>query len=147
KRLFSLPITGPAIATLAVALLVSLTTHRFLTPGNLNNLPLQVSIVALLAMLLAMMLKFWGIGFWAAIGFTLLGGAAIGFVNGAITAYLRIPAFITTLAGYSAYRGLAFMFNNGSPVFEASNRLEPLFYGQVLGIPLPLIYIVVCFGA
>ena len=170
KRLFSLPITGPAIATLAVALLVSLTTHRFLTPGNLNNLALQVSIVALIAigstaviivggidlspgsaialltMLLAMMLKFWGIGFWAAIGFTLLGGAAIGFVNGAITAYLRIPAFITTLAGYSAYRGLAFMFNNGSPVFEASNRLEPLFYGQVLGIPLPLIYIVVCFG-
>lgn len=167
----SLPFAGPAIATLLVALVVSLTTDRFLTPGNLNNLALQVSIVALIAigstaviivggidlspgsaialltMLLAMMLKFWGIGFWPAIVLALLGGAAIGVVNGAITAYLRISAFITTLAGLSAYRGMAFMFNKGSPVFEASNRLEPLFYGQVLGVPLPLIYIIVFYGA
>ena len=167
----SLPFAGPAIATLLVALIVSLTTDRFLTPGNLNNLALQVSIVALIAigstaviivggidlspgsaialltMLLAMMLKFWGIGFWPSIVLALLGGAAIGVVNGAITAYLRIPAFITTLAGLSAYRGMAFMFNKGSPVFEASDRLEPLFYGQVLGVPLPLIYIIVFYGA
>ncbi len=171
RRLFSLPVTGPAIATLIVALIVSLTTDRFLTHGNLNNLALQVSIVALIAigstaviivggidlspgsaialmtMLLAMMLKFWGVGFWPAIVLTLLAGAVIGLINGAITAYLRIPAFITTLAGLSAYRGLAFTFNNGSPVFEASNRLEPLFYGKLLGVPLPLIYIVVFFAA
>lgn len=171
KRLLSLPVTGPAIATIVVALLVSLTTDRFLTPGNLNNLALQVSIVALIAigstaviivggidlspgsaialltMLLAMMLKFWGIAFLPAIALALLAGAAIGLLNGAVTAFLRIPAFITTLAGYSAYRGVAFMFNKGSPVFEASDRLEPLFYGTVFGIPLPLIYIVIFFAA
>lgn len=171
RRLLLFPVTGPAIATLLVALVVSLTTDRFLAPGNLNNLALQVSIVALIAigstaviivggidlspgsaialltMLLAMMLKFWGIGFWPAIVLTLVAGAAIGLVNGTITAYLRIPAFITTLAGLSAYRGMAFAFNNGSPVFEASNRLEPLFYGKLLGVPLPLIYIVVFFAA
>lgn len=171
RRLLSLPITGPAAATLAVALLAMLTTDRFLTAGNLNNLALQVSnlalvaigstaviviggidlspgsAIALLTMLLAMMLKFWGVDFWPAILLTLVVGTALGFVNGVITAYLRIPAFITTLAGYSAYRGIAFMFNKGSPVFEASDRLEPLFYGQVLGIPLPLIYIVVFFAA
>lgn len=170
KRLFFLPVTGPAIATIVVALLVMSTTDRFLTPGNLNNLALQVSIVALVAigstaviivggidlspgsiialltMLLAMMLKFWGFGFWPAVVLALVTGAAIGALNGAITAYLRIPAFITTLAGLSAYRGLAFMFNNGSPVFEASDRLEPLFYGRLAGIPLPLIYIVLFFA-
>jgi ribose transport system permease protein len=32
-------------------------------------------------------------------------------------------------------------------VFEASNRLEPIFYGQLFGIPLPLFYIVVFFAA
>jgi ribose transport system permease protein len=171
KRLLSFPVTGPAIATIAVALLVMITTDRFLTQGNLNNLALQVSIVALVAigstiviivggidlspgstialltMLLAMMLKFWGIGFWPSIALALIAGAGIGAINGTITAYMRIPSFITTLAGLSAYRGLAFMFNNGSPVFEASNRLEPLFYEQVFGIPLPLIYIVVFFAA
>jgi len=40
------PLTGPAIATIAVALLVLATTDRFLAVGNLNNLALQVSIVA-----------------------------------------------------------------------------------------------------
>jgi ribose transport system permease protein len=171
KRLLAFPATGPAIATIAVALLIAMTTDRFLTQGNLNNLALQVSIVALVAigstavivvggidlspgsaialltMLLAMMLKFWGLGFWPSILLVLVAGAAIGLINGTITAYLRIPAFITTLAGLSAYRGMAFMFNNGSPVFEASDRLEPLFYGQISGVPLPLIYIVVFFAA
>lgn len=170
RRWLANPLVGPAIATVVVALLVMSTTDRFLTPGNLNNLALQVSIVALVAIgstavifiggidlspgsvialltvVLACMLKFWGIGFWPAIVLTLVLGAGIGVLNGFITAYLRIPAFITTLAGYSAYRGLAFMFNKGSPVFSASDRLEPLFYGTVLGIPLPLIYLVVFFA-
>ena len=43
------PITGPLIATIVVALLVFGTTDRFLAVGNLNNLALQVSIVALVA--------------------------------------------------------------------------------------------------
>jgi len=170
RRWLANPLVGPAIATVVVALLVMSTTDRFLTAGNLNNLALQVSIVALVAIgstavifiggidlspgsaialltvVLACMLKFWGISFWPAIVLTLLLGAGIGVLNGFITAYLRIPAFITTLAGYSAYRGLAFMFNRGSPVFSASDRLEPLFYGTVLGIPLPLIYLVVFFA-
>lgn len=170
RRWLANPLVGPAIATVVVALLVAATTDRFLTTGNLNNLALQVSIVALVAigstavifiggidlspgsaialltMVLACMLKFWGIGFWSAIVLTLALGAALGALNGFITAYLRIPAFITTLAGYSAYRGAAFMFNMGSPVFSASDRLEPLFYGTVLGIPLPLVYMVVFFA-
>jgi len=171
KRLLSFPLTGPVVATIVVALLVMSTTDRFLLAGNLNNLALQVSIVALLAigstvvifiggidlspgsmialltMLLASMLKFWGVEFWIAIVLTLICGSAIGALNGLITAYGRIPAFITTLAGLSAYRGFAFMFNQGSPVFDASDRLEPLFYGHVFGIPLPFFYLVVFFAA
>jgi ribose transport system permease protein len=171
RRWLAHPLTGPVIATLVVALIVLSTTDRFLTAGNLNNLALQVSIVALVAigstavifvggidlspgsmialltMLLASMLKFWGVEFWAAIVLTLALGAVIGGVNGIVTAYLRIPAFITTLAGLSAYRGIAFMFNKGSPIFDASDRLEPLFYGRVFGVPLPLVYILVFFAA
>ena len=165
------PLTGPVIATIVVALLVFATTDRFLAIGNLNNLALQVSIVALVAigstiviivggidlspgsmialltMLLASMLKFWGVEFWLAIVLTLVAGAVLGCVNGFVTAYLRIPSFIATLAALSAYRGIAFMFNKGSPVFDASDRLEPLFYGHLFGIPLPFFYIVVFFAA
>ena len=164
------PLTGPVAATIVVALLVLATTDRFLAVGNLNNLALQVSIVALVAigstiviivggidlspgsmialltMLLASMLKFWGVAFWPAIVLTLVAGAILGSVNGFVTAYLRIPSFIATLAALSAYRGIAFMFNKGSPVFDASDRLEPLFYGHLFGIPLPFFYIIVFFA-
>jgi ribose transport system permease protein len=171
RRYLGHPLTGPAIATLVVALIVMATTDRFLTLGNLSNLALQVSIVALVAigstvvilsggidlspgsmialltMLLTCMLKFWGVEFWTAILLTLAAGTLLGGVNGFVTAYLRIPAFITTLAGLSAYRGIAFMFNKGSPVFDASDRLEPLFYGHVFGIPLPFVYVILFFAA
>ena len=170
-RLLNHPLTGPVLATIVVALLVTATTDRFLAAGNLNNLALQVSIVALVAigstvviivggidlspgsmialltMLLASMLKFAGIEFWLTIALTLAAGAALGCVNGFLTAYLRIPSFIATLAGLSAYRGIAFMFNKGSPIFDASDRLEPLFYGHLFGIPLPFFYIVAFFAA
>ena len=100
------PLTGPVAATIVVALLVLATTDRFLAVGNLNNLALQVSIVALVAigstiviivggidlspgsmialltMLLASMLKFWGVEFWPAIVLTLVAGAVLGSVNG-----------------------------------------------------------------
>lgn len=170
-RVASSPLLGPGVATVLVTLLVMATTDRFLLPGNLNNLALQVSIVALVAigatmviiigsidlspgsaialltMLLAEMVKFWGLGFWPAVGLTVLLGGVLGALNGFLTAYLRIPGFISTLAGYSAYRGMAFMFNSGSPVFDVSPLLESLFYGSIAGVPWPLVYIVVFFAA
>ena len=102
KRWLRHPLTGPVVATIVVALLVLATTDRFLAVGNLNNLALQVSIVALVAigstvviivggidlspgsmialltMLLASMLKFWGVAFWPAIVLTLVAGAVLG---------------------------------------------------------------------
>ena len=70
----------------------------------------------------------------------------LGLINGVLTAYLRIPSFITTLATLSAFRGVAFMFNNGSPIFTVSPNIEPLFYGTVGGIPLPLFYVVALYA-
>ncbi|MEM8852525.1 MAG: ABC transporter permease, partial [Pseudomonadota bacterium] len=56
------------------------------------------------------------------------------------------PAFITTLAALIAFRGLALSFNNGSPIFSLDPALEPLFYGSLLGLPLPLFYLIVFYG-
>jgi len=73
-------------------------------------------------------------------------GLVLGLLNGVLTAYLRIPSFITTLATLSAFRGAAFMFNNGSPIFTVSPNIEPLFYGTVGGVPLPLFYVVALYA-
>ncbi len=166
RRVFDSQLIGPFAAMLIVALIVALTTDRFLDPGNLSNLSLQVSIVALIAigssivifaagidlsagsmvalltMIFAQMLKFAGIPIFVALPAILLVGALLGFGLGIITAYGRIPSFITTLAALIAFRGLALTFNNGSPIFSLDPALETVFYGRLFGLPLPFFYLV-----
>jgi ribose transport system permease protein len=163
-------ITGPLSAMILVALLVAASTTNFLAWGNLSNLILQVSIVAIVAIgstiviftggidlspgsMIALMtvvfasaIKLWGVPFPIAILLVLAIGIGLGALNGALAAYVRIPSFIVTLAGLSMFRGLAFMFNNGSPVFQVSALLEPMFYGRLAGIPLPLFYLAVLYA-
>lgn len=170
KRIFDSQLIGPFAAMVIVALVVALTTDRFLNPGNLSNLSLQVSIVALIAigstivifaagidlssgsmvalltMILAQLLKFAGLPLTVAIPLILLAGAVLGLVLGLITSYGRIPSFITTLAALIAFRGIALTFNNGSPIFSLDPNLEPLFYGKFLGVPLPFYYLVIFYA-
>lgn len=166
RRLLASGFIGPLAALILVTIVVALTTNRFLDVGNISNLILQVSIVAIVAigstvviisggidlspgsaialmtMVFAMAVKFWSIPLAAAIPLVFVLGAFLGAINGALTAYLRIPSFITTLAALSAFRGVAFMFNNGSPVFSVDPNLEMIFYGTLFGVPLPLFYVV-----
>ena len=166
KRIFDTQLIGPFAAMVIVAVIVALTTERFLNPGNLSNLSLQVSIVALIAigstivifaagidlssgsmvalltMILAQFLKIMGIPLSLAAPMILIVGGVLGLFIGIITAYGRIPSFITTLAGLIAFRGMALTFNNGSPIFSLDPALEPIFYGKLTGVPLPFFYLV-----
>ncbi len=170
SKLKSSSISGPLLAVILVTIIVGLSTDRFFSPGNIRNILLQVSIVALisigstlviitggidlspgsaialLTMILASMIKFLGIPTPLGIVLTVLIGAVLGLWNGVLTAYLRIPAFITTLASLSIFRGLAFMFNNGSPVFSLSDALTTIFYGTFLGVPLVFFYILIFYA-
>jgi ribose transport system permease protein len=161
---------GPLAVLVIVTAVVAATSSRFLDPGNLANLSLQASIVALIAigstiviftggidlssgsmvalltMILAVAIRDTGLGFVLSLLLVLLVGMVIGAFNGVVSAYLRIPSFITTLSGLIAFRGMALLFNNGSPIFSLDPRLEPLFYGSVIGIPLPFIYIVLFYA-
>ncbi|WP_035024543.1 ABC transporter permease [Enterovibrio calviensis] len=170
KKIFDEQLIGPMFALLVVATILAITTDRFLDPGNLSNLALQVSIVALIAigttiviiaagidlssgsmvalltMMLAEMLKFLQLPLFPAITLTLTLGALLGAALGIISAYGRIPTFITTLAALIAFRGVAFTFNNGSPVFSINPHLDVIFYGSLWGIPYPFFYLVFFFG-
>ncbi|MEE2943537.1 MAG: ABC transporter permease [Pseudomonadota bacterium] len=170
QRILKSQLGGPLLALILVTVIVALTTDRFLTAGNLSNLSLQVSIVALVAigativifaggidlssgsmialltMILAELVKFGGVPILAAIPGILLFGALLGGVLGWLTAYGRIPSFITTLAALIALRGIALSFNNGSPIFSVDPGLEVVFYGRLLGVPLPFFYLLLCYG-
>ena len=50
------------------------------------------------------------------IGLAMLIGMGLGLFNGSIIAYLKIPPIVVTLAGLTAYRGMAFLLANGSQI-------------------------------
>ncbi len=169
RRFFRSSISGPLVALVLAVILVSLSTNRFLSGQNLSNVSLQVSpvaiaaigatlviltggidlspgaVVALTSCALAIFAKNLGIPIGISIVMVLGLGLLLGFVNGFFSTYGRIPSFIVTLAALGIYRGLAFLITNGSPIFSVSPALNPLFYGNLLGIPLPLIYVLVLY--
>ncbi len=169
SRFFRSNVAGPVVAFLIVAVLVSLTTGRFLQTQNLINVSLQVSIVAIVSIgatfviltggidlspgstvalitcALAILVKKQGLPVPLGILLVLLLGVLLGFVNGFLSTYGRIPSFIVTLATMSIYRGLAFLITGGTPIFSVSPALNPLFYGRLLGIPLPFYYVIVLY--
>ena len=168
-RLLTVSIVGPLAALTLSSLVIALSTDRFLDVRNLQNLSLQVSIIALIAvgstlviltggidlspgsqvavltMLLATFVKFQHQPLSVAIPEIVLIGGGLGLVNGILVAYGRIPSFIVTLGTLTAYKGWAFLFNNGSPIFSVSDQLEPIFYGTWLGVPRPLYYVVILY--
>jgi ribose transport system permease protein len=165
-----LEFVGPLVALGLIVLVVALTTPAFLTGQNFRNIALQVavlavvalgstvviltggidlspgSMIALLTMYLAVMMKLQGIGMWGSIVAVLGLGAIFGALNGFLVAYVRIPAFIVTLAGLSAYKGFALTVGPGTPIFSLSPELGNIFYGELLGVPLPFYYIIALYA-
>lgn len=157
---------GPLIALILIVAIVAITTPAFMEMQNFRNIALQVSIlsivaigstiviitggidlspgsmIALLTMCLAVFIKTFGLSLWLAIPMTLLIGCGLGMVNGVLVAYVGIPAFIVTLAGLSAFKGLALTLNGGTPAFSLSPELREVFYGTLFGLPLPFFYVV-----
>jgi ribose transport system permease protein len=74
----------------------------------------------------------------------LLIGMVIGLVNGLLVARAGLNAFITTLATGIVVQGFAQLYTGGASVF---GRMPPLFLAwgrdRLLGVPLPLIYVLV----
>jgi L-arabinose transport system permease protein len=79
------------------------------------------------------------------VGISLLAGVLIGFVNGAIIAYLRINALITTLATMQIVRGLAFISSKGQAVGINNENFILLAGMSFLGISMPIWITLICF--
>jgi len=166
-KFFRSVIAGPLSALLIAAIIISFTTDRFLTAENLINVSLQVSTVAIAAIgstlviltggidlspgssvalvscVLAILVQKMGLSLPVGIILALLLGICLGLFNGILSTYGRIPSFVVTLATLGIFRGLAFLITEGHPIFSVSPYLEGIFYGDLVGIPLPFIYMLV----
>jgi len=102
------------------------------------------SIVGLVSVVCASNLDSWGPPATIVIGLAL--GAVLGLVNGAFSAYLGLASFIVTLATLNLYRGLAFIYTDGAPIFGLDTRFRSVFAGSVAGIQNPIIILAVVTG-
>jgi len=137
----------------------------FLTVGNFVNILEQISILAIIAAVqtvvmvvgdldmsvgstaslggaLTAVLLMAGWSIPAAMLVALFVGALIGALNGLLVSYVKLSAFIATLASMTAVTGLAFIVTNGANIFGFTPDFKPLGQGRFLSVPVP-VYIAV----
>ncbi len=126
------------------------TDSIFLTPRNLSNLMTQMSVTAIIAVGMLMvivsgnidlsvgsLLGFAGgisayvisvldFGLPASIGAAIAVGVVIGSFHGVLTAYLNIPAFIVTLGGLLAWRGAVKWLLGGNTIPISDSTFKAL---------------------
>lgn len=66
-------------------------------------------------------------------------GALLGLLNGLLITKARIAPFIATLGGFTAYRGIAYIYSDGRPISTLKDGFNWFGQGDVLGIPVPII--------
>ncbi|CAM3530361.1 MULTISPECIES: multiple monosaccharide ABC transporter permease [Saccharibacillus] len=132
---------GMIIALVVIMILfTALTGGLLVKPINITNLILQNSYILVLAIgmvlviitghidlsvgsvaafvgaLSAIMMVDWGLPAWIAVIASLAAGALIGAWQGFWVAYVKIPAFIVTLAGMLLFRGLTMIVLEGQSI-------------------------------
>src|ERR671917_303202 len=169
ERLFTILQKRGAIAVLIlVVAIAALTFDNFLTAQNLQNIVLQGAFLGLIVVGMTFVIISGGIdlsvgsilalggviaaqtvtAFWplALILPPLLCGL-IGFGNGLLIAKAKMAPFIVTLAGLLGIRGLALALANERPIgIDGSSPFAWFGQGQVFGIAVPIIFVVVAFA-
>ena len=158
KRIFSENIRQYSMLLALIAIMIFfqvITNGALMRPLNLTNLVLQNSYVVILAlgMLLvivagnidlsvgsvaaltgavaAVLIVNYKINFAVAMAICLVIGAAIGTMQGYFVAYIKIPAFIVTLAGMLIFRGLTLVLLEGQSIGPFPPEFQALSSGFI----------------
>ncbi|MCC7207030.1 MAG: ABC transporter permease [Anaerolineae bacterium] len=80
-----------------------------------------------------------GIGVVGAILVASLVGLVGGLIQGFVITRFKIPPFIVTLGGMSAFRGLTLLVGNGGPISAFDDSFKVLGQGRLGDIPIPVL--------
>jgi ribose/xylose/arabinose/galactoside ABC-type transport system permease subunit len=132
------------IAYIVLIVFFALTTQHFFTWSNFMNIMLYASttgvlactmaliiisgnidlsvgaIIALSGVVIGIILKAGG-NIWVALAASMAVAALTGLYNGLMIAYVKVNAFITTLAGMQIFRGAAYLISDGKTISVASS--------------------------
>ena len=151
------------VATLVEAAVFAGIAPGFFSVGNAANIALSIAVTGILAVGMTAVILTAGIDLsvgsvvaltgvtgamaaahgvmpaWAALVAAVLVGTATGVVNGTLTAYLQVPAFVSTLAMLTIARGLAFIVSGGRSIGDLPSSFGALGRSVLLGIPAPVL--------
>ncbi len=165
---------GVLLALIAEMAIFSALSPYFFTSENILNVSLQTSIIAIIAAGMTFVILTAGIDlsvgsvvaftgviatallqldlpFAAAITLAVVAGVGIGALSGAVAGLLitkvNITPFIVTLALMTIWRGAAFLFTDGRPVWDLPEEFSSIAGARVLGVPVPTIVMLAVFAA
>jgi ribose transport system permease protein len=80
---------------------------------------------------------------WLAIILSLSIGTFLGFTNGVVISYFKVPAFIITLASMNVARGVAYIYSGGQSTRIMNDVFNFIGTGYLGFLPLPVLYMIV----
>ena len=152
---------------LLICLVFALGSNEFLTASILLNVALQTSIIAIVAIGMTFVILTAGIDLsvgslmalcgavaagiavrqgmdtYLSISIALGVGLILGAVNGLMIVRGGIPPFVATLSMLAIARGLTLVYTEGRPIAGLDERFIYWGTGQVWGIPIPVIIMIV----
>lgn len=157
-----------------VILLIIIITASFIAPsflsfGNLTNVIRQISMSAILACGMTFVILTGGIdlsvgavlGFSGAMSASVMNstgslflavatglgiGLICGIVNGIFITHFDLPPFIVTLATMTLLTGSTLLYTKGAPISVKSDSYKFIGKGEILGMPLPIIILVIIYA-
>jgi ribose transport system permease protein len=152
-----------------MSIVLTVVTPGFFTVANLTNVALQVAVLIIVALGMTLVILTEGIDLslgpvlglcgvvmalmvvsgwplFIAIGAAVLIGAAFGTVNGALVAYLDLPAFIVTLGTFGIAQSIATVLTEGNSVTGLPDYVRWFNDGVFFGLPVPICATVLAFA-
>jgi ribose transport system permease protein len=164
--------TGIGLVLLVQMIIFSQLSPFFFTAENLLNVSLQASITAIIAAGMTFVILTAGIDlsvgslvamvgvvstsllsvsdtFAVALPVAIVAGMAIGAASGASAGFFitkfNITPFIVTLALMTIWRGAAFVYTDGRPVWNLPEEFGFLGNGRIAGIPFPTVLMILIY--
>jgi ribose transport system permease protein len=154
--------SAPLVLLLIILAVVAVVEPRVVHLSNLKEVVIQASPIAILALGAMVVLLTGGIDLSAGFGVAMVAvamvgsmgidsdltqgllvalgfGVALGLVNGLLVGVLRIPAFIATLATFTAVQGVTLTRAKSGTLIVSDPTLLRIGTGSVVGIPFPIV--------
>ncbi|MDR3225113.1 MAG: ribose ABC transporter permease [Clostridiales Family XIII bacterium] len=159
---------GILVALIVLCVVMGILSPVFFSVDNWKNILVQVSINAVIAAGMGMVILTGGIDLsvgaivavcglvlgvvmvyndgpiWQAVVLSCLVGTAFGAANGLLIAKLKMPPFIATLGMMSIARGFAYTISDGTPIYMYPKKFLAV-AGNLGPIPIPIIIMVAVF--